>query len=45
MPDIKTKESIKSPIRTLDKTIKNIQRIKQDSNRVKEMTDGTIEFE
>ena len=43
MPDIKTKESTKSPIRTLNKTIKNIQRIKQDSNRVKEMADGTID--
>ena len=43
MPDIKTKESTKSPIRTLDKTIKNIKRIKQDSNRVKEMADNTID--
>lgn len=45
MPDIKTKESTKSPIRTLDKTIKNIQRIKQDSNRVKEMADNIIDNE
>ena len=45
MPDIKTKESTKSPTRALNKTIKNTQRIKQDSNRVKEMTDNTIDNE